>query len=68
MQIFLYTADITIKSLHLVCAKGFYTRVLTSAGFYQEVIIPALFATDAFTVKLPGALKPKKDYQQEHLM
>jgi len=51
-KIFLYTADIATKRLYLVYTKGFYTRFLTSAGFYQEVIIPALFTTEAFTVKI----------------
>ena len=60
-KIFLYTADINTKSPYLVCTKGFYTKVLKSTGFYWEVIIPALFTTEAFT----GSQKAKEDHQQQ---
>ena len=35
--------------------------VSTSAVLYSEVIIPALFTTETFTVKLHGTLKAKED-------
>ena len=43
----------------------FSTQVLISAGFYWEDIISVLLTTEAFTAKLPGALKATKDYQQQ---
>ena len=45
-----------------------YVQASTSAVFYWEDIIPVLFATEAFTVKIPGALKAIEDYQQQQLL
>jgi len=56
--------DIATNESVFVLEPSDSTRVSTSAGFYSEDIIPVLFTTEAFTAKLPSALKAKEDYQQ----